>query len=44
MLSLFDGEDVWSAVFVFKLDTSQEIFRDFNPKDCFQTGLRTVLL
>jgi hypothetical protein len=44
MVSLFDGEDMWSAVFVVKLDTSQEVFRDFNPKDCVQTGLRTVLL
>ena len=43
-VSHFHGEDVWSAVFVFKLDTSQKDFRYLNPKDGFQTGLRAVFL
>jgi hypothetical protein len=43
-VSHFDGEDMWSAVFVFKLDTCQKVFRDFNPKDGLQTGLRAALL
>ena len=44
IVSHFDGKDVWSAVFVFRLDTGQEVPRDFDPKDGVQTGLRTVLL
>ena len=44
IVSLFHGKDVWSAVLVFKLDTSQEVFRDLNPKDGLQTGMRTVFL
>jgi hypothetical protein len=42
IVSHFHGEDVWSAVFVFKLDTGQEVLGYFNPKDGVQTGLRTV--
>jgi len=44
MVSPFHGKDVWSAVLVFKLHTSQDVFRELNPKDVFQTGLRTVFL
>jgi hypothetical protein len=44
IVSLLHGEDVWSTVFVFKLDTRQEIFRHLNPEDGIQTGLRTVFL
>lgn len=44
IISHFDGEDMGSAGLVFKLDTSQKVFRDFNPKDRVQTGLSAVLL
>lgn len=44
MVSLFHGKDVWPAVLVFKLHTSQEVFRDLNPEDVLQTGLKTVFL
>jgi hypothetical protein len=42
-ISHFDGEDMWSAGLVFKLDTLQKVFRDCNPKNGVQTGLRAVL-
>ena len=44
IVSHFNGEDMWSALFVFKLDARQKVFWDFNPKDGLQTGLRTALL
>ena len=44
MVSRFDGKDMWSASLVFKLDTRQKVFRDFNPKNVLQTGLRAILL
>ena len=44
IISHFDGKDMWSAGLVFKLDTRQKVFGNFNPKDCVQTGLSAVLL
>ena len=43
-ISRFDGKDMRSAGLVFRLDTRQKVFRDFNPENVLQTGLRAVLL
>ena len=44
IVSRFDGKDMRSAGLVFRLDTRQKVFRDFNPENVLQTGLRTILL
>jgi hypothetical protein len=44
IFSRFYGEHVRFAVFVFKLDTSQELFGYLDPEDGIQTGWGAVFL